>query len=113
MAACTKVRRRHRQERSSLSDLRAGRGFSRDEAWCKLGVIEVNAVNEMEMWRRRWIILTWGDGWERRPQIVRLEEKKRGETPAQRTKRWDHPAALIVMVTCRLVGALGTGREDE
>lgn len=27
-----------------------------DESWHKLGVIEVNIVNEMEMWGRRWKI---------------------------------------------------------
>lgn len=48
MAACTKVRQRDREREAQRE---AGVGFSRDdESWHKLGVIEVNAANEMEMW---------------------------------------------------------------
>ena len=50
MAVCAKVRRRKHKERSSSSDLKAGAGFSSDEGRRQPGVIEVNTVNEMEMW---------------------------------------------------------------
>lgn len=55
--------------------------------------------------------MNMGDGWET-PEIVR-QRRKGLETPAEHAHTLGHPAAQIVMVTCRLVTALATGREDE
>lgn len=52
-----------------------------------------------------------GDGWETASDCSTGEEKGGKLLPNAQTL--GHPAALIVMETCRLVGALATGREDE
>lgn len=46
------------------------------------------------------------------PGIVSTEEKKGGKLLLI-AQTLGHPAALILMVTGRLVGALASGREDE
>lgn len=47
------------------------------------------------------------------PGIVSTEEKKGGGGLLLIAQTLGRPAALILMVTGRLVGALASGREDE
>lgn len=52
-------------------------------------------------------------GWVGDSLKIVQQRRERGGKPMLRAQTPGHPAAIIVMVTCRLVGALTTGREDE